>query len=241
MPKTPIRSKGVYALAGSGAGRAAWILGSGPSADDFPLEEIPRDALTLALNGAVRALPKPTHWLFGDPKFARWGAVKLGKVFCGSSIILNRKHALWVTERPQRFSSLERLYLFTNEPNDARRLHNSTGYWLREPYLQDDFLPGRWTVATIALSLACLLGVRRAILVGVDLGAPGGRYYSSAVGGLPPKKQDTYFGEWRKWIRHGFKSGTWPLEVLSTSPYLRGNCPGTPIRQVSIDEAIALG
>jgi hypothetical protein len=238
-PPPRLCAEGVYSLRGSISGQTIWVLGSGPSADSFPRGEL-KGRLAITLNGAMVLAPTSRFWLFGDPKFARWGACKIASIFRGESVVCNSRHFKWVQNYSSRYQG-RRIHTFTNEPSDARRLFEKSDHWLSNSSPEDDFLPGRWTVATIALSFCSLLGAARVVLVGIDLGAPGGRYYASGLSSIPPRKQNDYMGEWRKWVQRGFGADLWPPDVLTTSPHFSANCPGTPVRTISVEEALELG
>jgi hypothetical protein len=211
-----IEVKGVGSLAGS-CKDTLYVVGSGPSVDDFPLERL-AGRVSVALNHAVD-LFEPAFWLYGDPKFGRSAASKIVRRRAPLCIVTNEKLLKWIKPHLKPGSVV---YTFEN--------HSGKG---------PDFLAGRWTVATIALSLASLMGAWRVVLVGVDMGAPNGQFYSRSLANRPPAKQLDFMGEWRKWMRKGFKAGIWSLQVETTSPYLLENCPDLPITEVDVREALA--
>ncbi len=210
--------KNLSDLDGCCEGSTLFIVGSGPSLDDFPVDRL-KYSYTIALNGAIEAIPHTSLWLFGDGKFARWGAKKFLDCDFGAAVI-NERHRGFVDRYVPRGYDRRR-YQFTNENQEA-----------------SNHLPGRWTIATIALSLAERMRPRNVILLGVDMGAPGGDYYSSRVRSKVPSKQDSMMGQWRKWIQSGFKRGLWTVPVETPSPYFHEFCPGTPVKKVSIEECI---
>ena len=55
--------------------KTVYIVGSGPSLDEFPIKEL-EDRLTICLNDTGGQVPC-SFWLYGDPKFARWKASKV--------------------------------------------------------------------------------------------------------------------------------------------------------------------
>lgn len=214
-----VRLHGVSALKGTASGRTVFIVGSGPSFAEFPGDAL-RGRLTVALNSAVE-LFEPTYWLYGCPKFARYTAKKIAPERPGgTALVMNQRHVPRVREKFPPEAEVD-IYQFHNDA-DADRA---------------EFLAGRWTIATTALSLAVLLGAARAVLVGIDMGSVDGAWYAPSVRFPPPRKQHIYVGQWRKWLQQGFRSGLWPLEVLTVSPYFAANCPGTPIRTITTEEA----
>jgi hypothetical protein len=80
---------------------------------------------------------------------------------------------------------------------------------------------------------------RQVVLIGVDMGDLNGKWYANNIRFPAPKKQASYVGQWRKWIQSGFKRGLWPIPVYSVSPYFHENCPGTPIKKMSVEEALS--
>ncbi len=208
----------VYELRGLAKDQTVYILGTGPSLDSYPLDCLD-GSLTIGMNTILNVFD-PRFWLFGDGKFARWGAKKYKDLLSsGTSLVVNEKH-LQFLERHYCELTVD-VYLFTNQDSQSPR-----------------FLAGRWTIATVALSLATLMDAKRVVLVGVDMGAPGGLFYSKKVGGQAPGRQLSMMGQWRKWLQHGFKQNLWPINIVTVSPHFHEFCPGTPIRSVEIEESL---
>lgn len=211
---------GVRELRGKAAGHAIYVLGSGPSAASFPLGEL-QGRISIALNAAMD-LHDATYWLTGDQKYARWGAKHIAKHRSGTTnLVMNMDHIFWIEKRFPAEANVT-VYGFTNKPD-------------RSP---DDFLAGRWTILTVALSLSVLMAATRVVLIGCDMGDVGGSWYAPGIKHPPPRKQHIYVGQWRKWVQYGFRSGLWPVDVVTPSPYFCANCPGTPVKTVSTEECL---
>ena len=208
--------KSIDHLSGVAENADVFIVGSGPSLDEFPKEKL-SGRFTVVLNGAISAVD-PWLWLFGDGRFARWGAKHfVGKIGTGA-IVTNEKHTQFLT---RKFPKDAKVYTFQNQRID-----------------DPGFLHGRWTIATTGLSLAVLLKAKRAVLVGVDMGAPDGKFYAASVPSKAPGKQLDLMGQWRKWMQMGFHKELWPIPVVTTSPWFEKNCPGTPVKTVAIADVI---
>ena len=207
----------VYELRGIARDKTVYILGTGPSLDAYPLDQL-EGSLTIGLNTILNVFD-PTYWLFGDGKFARWGAKRYKEEVESSrtSLIVNEKHLQFLERHYSEF----KVYCFTNQDK----------YSLR-------FLAGRWTIATIALSLATLMDAKRTILIGIDMGPTGSQFYSAKVGGEAPGKQLSMMGQWRKWLQYGFKQELWPIDIFTVSPHFHEFCPGTSIRPISIEDSL---
>ncbi len=208
----------VSVLRGLARDKTVYILGTGPSLDSYPLERL-ESSLTIGMNTILNVFD-PSFWLFGDGKFARWGAKKYKKTLglC-TSLVVNEKHLQFLERHYNEFTV--DVYCFTNQDRESPR-----------------FLAGRWTIATVALSLATLMDAKRVVLIGVDMGAPGGAFYSRKVGGKAPGRQLSMMGQWRKWLQYGFKQNLWPIEVVTVSPHFQEFCPGTPVGSISIEESL---
>ena len=214
----PWTVKDFYELRGLARDQTVYILGTGPSLDSYPLDRL-GSSLTIGMNTILNVFD-PGFWLFGDGKFARWGAKKYKKSLSpGTSLVVNEKH-LQFLDRHYRELTID-VYCFTNQDRESPR-----------------FLAGRWTIVTVALSLATLMDAKRAVLIGVDMGAPGGAFYSKKVGGEAPGRQLSMMGQWRKSLQYGFRQGFWPIDVVTVSPHFHAFCPGTPIRSISIEESL---
>lgn len=208
----------VCELRGLARDQTVYILGTGPSLDSYPLDRLSY-SLTIGMNTIVNVFD-PSFWLFGDGKFARWGAKKYkNSLSPGTALVVNEKH-LQFLER-HYFELTIDVYCFTNQNRQSLR-----------------FLAGRWTIATVALSLATLMEAQKVVLIGVDMGAPGGEFYSKKVGGEAPGRQLSMMGQWRKWLQHGFRQNLWPIDVVTVSPHFQEFCPGTPIRSISIEDSL---
>lgn len=208
----------VYELRGIARDQTVYILGTGPSLDVYPLDRLDY-SMTIGMNTILNVFD-PTFWLFGDGKFARWGAKKYkDSLSPGTALVVNEKHLQFL--KRHYFELTIDVYCFTNQDSESVR-----------------FLAGRWTIATVALSLATLMDASRVVLIGVDMGAPGGEFYSKKVGGDAPGRQLSMMGQWRKWLQYGFRQNLWPLEIVTVSPHFQEFCPGTPIRSISIEESL---
>ena len=221
----------VEALRSTCTADEVFLVGRGPSLDDFPRGRL-ESGFTIALNRAVEALPGATIWLFGDPKFSK----KEAKAFFPSyegTMVCNEEHLPHIQRHLESHGREDSVFTFTNQgikwegSRGLRRPH-----WLEDRDQRSGFLPGRWTVATIGLSLAALIGVRRLILVGIDLGDVEGEWYAKRCRTKAPGRQADMAGMWRRWVQAGFRKGLWPIdEIVTASPHTLENCPGLPIKE----------
>jgi hypothetical protein len=215
--------------------KRVFIVGSGPSLDSFPVDRL-SDEITICLNDAVKACPC-SFWLFGDPNYSRYKASKVlrGELPYGPprNVVMNTKHLRYMQRVPEEL--LPTIYWFTNDKRRALNASEEHPSW----WNYEGLLPGRWTIATVAVSLAVKLGARKTIFVGVDLGEVSGKFYSNRVSSKPPKKQKDFMGQWVKWMQAGFKRGLWPGVFQTTSMHFIENCPGTPVTKVSVEEAFS--
>ena len=171
-------------------GDTATIVGSGPSLNsDRAIDAVVCSSFVICLNSAVQVIKRPHAWLFGDGQFARYKAKAFYRLLGpGPIVVCNEKHLNWVGDR-----ALGPIRTFTNKDTKS-----------------PDYLWGRWTIATVALSLVKLMGFRKVILVGVDLGrSKDGKIYADGITDKAPARQDSNFGEWRKWMKRGVKEGRW--------------------------------
>jgi len=214
-------------------GKTAYIIGSGPSLNDFPISFL-ECKNTICLNDSVTTISCPSFWLFGDPRFSRYKASKIlrnGGANPGS-VVMNTKHLKFMDIVPEK--KKPPIYWFTNEMSRVENPEDKPDFWTG----YRGMLPGRWTIATVALSLAVKLGVKEAVLIGIDLGVVEGEFYANDVPSTPPGRQKSMMGQWVKWIQFGFKRGLWPIEVKTTSPHFLRNCPGTPVEYVDPNEVL---
>lgn len=215
--------------------KTVYIVGSGPSLDEFPIKEL-EDRLTICLNDTGGQVPC-SFWLYGDPKFARWKASKVLRQdleYVPRNIVMNVKHVQFLNRRFDVLDNFPTTYWFTNEKKRCENPEEEHQSWMDYRGL----LPGRWTIATVAMSLATKLGARRIVLLGVDMGPVDDAFYSGKVDSRAPNKQRDYMGQWRKWMQYGFRQGLWPALVQTPSPYFAENCPGTPVQTVKVEDVL---
>lgn len=198
---------------------SVFLLASGPSAADFPLERY-RDIPLIAMNGSIlRCLEAPVTPLFylcDDPGFVRDRphlaelGVRQAQHLGMSLDCLRMLHAevpgaldgarAYLLERVNRLHGRavvsDRTYAWSirNDPD----LFSGFSLWRRKPnrigFSRDmgkGYFGGR-TIPYAALQLACHLGFEQVFLIGVDMSKSVGRFYEKGGAALPSSLDEDY-------------------------------------------------
>lgn len=225
-----VRAQSVYTLENFVPGGVVFVVAPGPSLDTFP-KEVLSEYTTIAVNAACEII-SPTFALFQE------------------GILCKKYYRVYTTEWVKRVVTtkarqfIERLLptgheIYTYQYLDLPCLRNAKKnvplYWRNPEYR---FLPGRNSISTNALSLACLMGASLVVLVGVDfhMGNEGEQYYANGVHiNQGPRLRSRALRAGFAWASLAARKGVWNgPRIISTSPWL--NLKG--IQRVSVKEAI---
>lgn len=234
--------RNVYDLENYLENKTLFIIGTGPSGESFPFRAL-KERYTVALNDAIELI-QPTWWLLTTSLYLNVykEVIRSGKA--GTLVV----KAIGV--RYARKSVSGDIYVFNYKPSVARNPIRSQAcrripWWDKKGF----YLPGKHTIATVALSFASLLNVARVILVGVDydLKKAEDGSYQMYNRNLIRRRKDISQGslgknlrKFKNYVRYtlqGIESGAWPIEILTTSKTLGRKLPGS-VRLINEDEAI---
>lgn len=189
-----------------------FILASGPSAADFPLDEF-ADIPVIAMNGSILKcesdLVKPRYYLCDDPSF-----IEARPMLAAKGVELAERTAM-TADCYQQLALLapmcleaKSLYLMSrlNRYNRRAIIPDKRFAWSirKDPHLHSYFSLlhakpnrvgfstnmakgyfGSRTIPLAGLQLACHLGFSRVYLLGVDLNPSAGRFYEQGDSALP--------------------------------------------------------
>lgn len=214
-----MKGRGVYSLWNRCKGETVFLLGAGPSLLNFPLDWLLKKK-TIVINGAIEIFPEPWIWLFVERAIAKiYGKeLKSGKV---RRLAVNRRFK-WIEKF---FKGKELYYLEWRKPLCAKFQKRGKIFWWNP---EINYLPGHGSIATIGLSLACVLGARRVVMLGVDFSfGQKGEYYNEGIRRHKgPGRKSRALGAGLRSMKTGFKCGLWEqLDVFSICPYVAKKIP----------------
>lgn len=189
-----------------------FILASGPSAADFPLQDFP-DIPVMAMNGSIlkceAELVRPSFYLCDDPSFIESRPLLAEKGITQSQAVAMTADCYdsMLATTPVSMND-QNLYLLSRVNRRKRRaiISDKRFAWSirNDPHLHSYFSVlrskpnrvgfstnlakgyfGSRTIPLAALQLACHLGFNQAFLLGVDLNPAAGRFYEQGDEALP--------------------------------------------------------
>ncbi|WP_417316110.1 hypothetical protein [Cycloclasticus pugetii] len=198
---------------------SVFILASGPSAANFPLQEFPSIPV-MAMNGSILKCEadavQPSFYLCDDPRFIEsrfWLAEKgvrqakstamtadcYDRLLSTAPACLKNKH-LFLMSRVNRYnrraivSDKRFAWSIRNDPH----LHSYFSVFHAKPNrvgfstnMAKGYFGSR-TIPIAALQLACHLGFNKVFLLGVDLNQSSGRFYEQGDEALPSTLDKDY-------------------------------------------------
>ncbi|UCG53542.1 MAG: hypothetical protein JSW58_08290 [Candidatus Latescibacterota bacterium] len=223
-----IEPRPIYELEGLFEGKSVILAGPAPSLlDSLDFLEGRR---VIAVNSAVELVEKPWLWMYADKRFSRYYREfirgRLAHVLVPITEIGHRRH----------FRG-EGLWFFQYRRHTPDRKKRS-GTWWRDPKF--NYLPGRCSILSNAMSLCQLLGFHKVLLVGFDFELAGRRYYASGIRrNQGPTKRWRALRSSLRWFVGARAKGLWPdLRLSTVSPALHRNAD---IPLASREEAKAHG
>jgi len=145
------------------AGKEIWVLGAGPSLDDFP-DGFFDDKISITVNGSFLGIPNATYFHFYHGVFIPW-VIKLNPDFLGKCIIA------WPIGEIEEFKNEEWWQKIKNEPiymdrppgpstkDDFKRVVSSIIKKERCEYRMNG------TVAHLAIEIAAVLGAKKITVI----------------------------------------------------------------------------
>ncbi|WP_137807495.1 6-hydroxymethylpterin diphosphokinase MptE-like protein [Pseudomonas sp. G(2018)] len=185
---------------------SVFIVASGPSAKDFPLERF-ADVPMITMNGAISKFIgtgiKPFFYVCTDQGFSRQQPELFSQAMrLSERVALSEDHVWHTTVKPSgqlyllsRAPKLSWSDLFRNDNELVRSRKLGTGRNRSLGFsknLKRGFFDAR-TVAYLALQLAYHLGFTKVFLVGVDLNQSANRFYEAPGVFASPCRLDEHF------------------------------------------------
>ncbi len=196
-----------------------FVLASGPSAAEFPLEDFPAIPV-IAMNGSILKCEadsiQPQFYLCDDPSFieSRCSLAEKGVGQARSTAMTADCYDQLLTRAPACLAD-KSLFLMSrvNRANRRAIISDKRFAWSirNDPHLHSDFSLvhakpnrvgfstkmtkgyfGSRTIPLAALQLACHLGFNQAFLLGVDLNPSSGRFYEEGDEALPSTLDEDY-------------------------------------------------
>lgn len=235
--------RSVYELEGSLAGRVLWIVGPGPSAarwEEHSAAIEARGGAVVAINSAVE-FTRPTFWLWSDKSFG-WLYSKEIHADARGGRCPPVMVCPWHQRKMEQRYRGEALYFFDCQMKlrPWEELVGS-GRVADRPFWYSPtrkFLPGRASVANVAVSFAWLLGPRVCVLAGVDWEVVDGVYYREGVRkNRGPTDRERALRAGLNFFRLGMSLRIWDgLDMRTVSPSLARE----GVALVSWEEALTL-
>jgi len=176
-----------------------YVIGCGPSLKDFDWEQI-RSKSTIAINGAIKFVPKPSYFLTADSVYARCAAVNnFWGCACCKVLVMREDHKFF-----HRVEPFLKQYDWHIKPTrfDGQIYVNGNG-----------FCTGQ-NSGFCGMQLAIILGAKRIHLLGMDLHHNGGsNFHAQYRSGVTHLTE--YFGHFVTALEKIKEAG---LEVISHSP-----------------------
>lgn len=219
----------VYQLRDKCRGGVVYVLAPGPSYDDFPQDMLLR-VPTIGVNSIAERI-SPDFWMFQEGIFCK----KYHPIYTTrwiKNIVTTRDRCLIIRDLLPEKKGLYS-YRFLDMSVLGMEVGDNFPFWSSP---EEEFIPGRNSIAANAMSLAVLMNPKLIVLVGVDLRKHDGRYYCEGIRkNRGPRLQERALSASRAWMTKAARKGVWRgPEIVTTSPLLslRG------VRRVSIDVAI---
>ncbi len=185
---------------------AVFIIASGASAKDFPIERFAHVPM-ITMNGAISMFVgtgiKPCFYACTDKSFS----LQQPDLYA-QAMAMSQRVALWEEQvRDNQLKPAGEVYLLKKAPKPTWRdllassdkeLVRARAFSGRNKYLgfsknmQKGFFDAR-TVTYLALQIACHLGFSKVFLVGVDLNQNAGRFYENKNSNRSPCGLDQHF------------------------------------------------
>lgn len=172
-------------------GKEIWILGCGPSLDDYPLDFF-KDKISIALNFAFLIFPNSTYFCSGHSqvlsKMAKDNRELLNRTISIINQIGYENHPRKLPPRAKFLGKLAQNLIWTTVNKKANKNPELFRALLR-PTIENiiekricHYLSQR-TIAHIAIFCAVILGAKKITLVGCEA-APRGKYWHAQKGGM---------------------------------------------------------
>ncbi|MBA7684706.1 hypothetical protein ES703_93113 [subsurface metagenome] len=211
-------------------GEEIWVLGCGPSLDDFP-DNFFKNKISIALNSAAIAFPYSIYWLASHPEIVIAIGTRNPKML--KRAICTYPFVGTIGRRPISKESLKLLNSHKNEIIRFRwhRIIGNKKKFLRLYRNTVNSIMAKKscrltcfsTIAHYAIEVAAILGSRKITLVGCEAAARGKKWHAENRGirkFLEPLRGSQYFLPHRKYIAKlsRFRQGTQAL-TLAFKPH----------------------